>query len=460
MSLASDIVWEVRTTGADTNGGGFKASASGTDWTQQDSPQYSVTDAVTAGTTTITSATANFGTDVVGNVLYIQGGTGSITAGWYEIVSRTNSTTIVVDRSTGLSAGTGATLKIGGALATLNKLAALLTTSGNDAYVKATADYTTSTTITFSGYITTIRGYTTTRGDNGQFTVKATAGSITIIQCLNSGCSVLNAIADANSQSSIIGFENGGNSANAAVFDNCKAVSCQYGFSLSGSSKPGGAGAVNCVADSCTSVGFAVQNGIALYNCWAKSCTTGIDNLGAASGPVVDRCLITGGTTGVRVGASGNVCSFVAINSVFYGQSGDGLRITTNTIAAQDLVVNNIFYSIGGYGINAATPNGSVASTYTAGGRNAFGACTSGQRNLFPAGPSDITLSADPFTNAGTNDFSLNNTAGGGAACRAAGFPGTIAGGLTTGYLDVGLAQHQDSGGSAGMLFVPNLDGV
>src|SRR5262249_43334312 len=122
MALNAAIEWELRpTNGSDTNGGGWKRGASGTDWSQQNAAQYSVTDAVTNGTTTITSATANFGTDVVGNVLYIQGGTGSITAGWYEITSRTNTTTIVVDRSTGLTTGTGATLNIGGALKTLGQ---------------------------------------------------------------------------------------------------------------------------------------------------------------------------------------------------------------------------------------------------------------------------------------------------------------------------------------------------
>ena len=85
MAIGAACVWEVRTTGNDTNGGGY--AGGGTDWSQQDSAQYSVTDGVTAGTTTITSATANFGTDVVGNVMYVQGGTGSVTAGWYQIIS-------------------------------------------------------------------------------------------------------------------------------------------------------------------------------------------------------------------------------------------------------------------------------------------------------------------------------------------------------------------------------------
>ena len=90
MALSASTILEVRSTGSDTNSFGFVTGASGTDWSQQDAAQYSVTDGVTAGTTTITSASANFGTDVVGNLIYVQGGTAPVTAGWDQITVRTN----------------------------------------------------------------------------------------------------------------------------------------------------------------------------------------------------------------------------------------------------------------------------------------------------------------------------------------------------------------------------------
>ena len=61
----------------------------------------------------------------------------------------------------------------------------------------------------------------------------------------------------------------------------------------------------------------------------------------------------------------------------------------------------------------------------------------------------NIILSGDPYTNQGI-DYSLNNTAGAGAACRAAGFPGARTDGNNTGYGDVGAPQHQDAGGTGG----------
>ena len=55
-----------------------------------------------------------------------------------------------------------------------------------------------------------------------------------------------------------------------------------------------------------------------------------------------------------------------------------------------------------------------------------------------------VTGTASFFTNPAAGDFSLNTTSGGGAAARAAGLPGAFPEGLTTGFLDIGAAQHAD----------------
>src|ERR1041385_4429179 len=113
MSISALTVWEVRpTNGANTNGGGFVSGAAGTDYSQQNAKNtvgnnISTTDAVANGTTTITSATASFTSAIVGNIIYLQGGSGSLTAGWYQVTTFTNSTTIVVDRT--VASGTGIT---------------------------------------------------------------------------------------------------------------------------------------------------------------------------------------------------------------------------------------------------------------------------------------------------------------------------------------------------------------
>jgi hypothetical protein len=55
-----------------------------------------------------------------------------------------------------------------------------------------------------------------------------------------------------------------------------------------------------------------------------------------------------------------------------------------------------------------------------------------------------ISLTADPYTDAANDDYSLNNTAGGGADCRAVSIFGA---GQITNYRDIGALQHEDTGG-------------
>ncbi len=70
----------------------------------------------------------------------------------------------------------------------------------------------------------------------------------------------------------------------------------------------------------------------------------------------------------------------------------------------------------------------------------------------------NIALSASPFTNAGSQDFSLNNTANAGALLRAAGLPGlsstyyTFLGLATSSYTNVGATTPQALGSSAVIL--------
>lgn len=67
-----------------------------------------------------------------------------------------------------------------------------------------------------------------------------------------------------------------------------------------------------------------------------------------------------------------------------------------------------------------------------------------------------IDLTADPYTNAASNDFTLNNNAGGGALLRSAGFPGAMQSG-NTGYLDIGAFQVASSGSGGSYSPIDNI---
>jgi hypothetical protein len=117
MALSLDTQWNVRTDGSGHEWRRVRLRSCGTDYSRQAAANsvgsnISTTDAVAAGTTTITSATAAFTSAITGNIIYLQGGSGSLTAGWYQ-ATYVSATSITVDRS--VASGTGITLNIGGA---------------------------------------------------------------------------------------------------------------------------------------------------------------------------------------------------------------------------------------------------------------------------------------------------------------------------------------------------------
>lgn len=152
-TMDDDITWDIRTTGNDSNGGCYDLfTDGGTDYTQQDSPQYAPTDIDQAATTdiTITSATAGFTAAMVDNCIQIVSGTNAV-AGFYQIRTYNSTTSIDLDRAPDDgTALTGDTVgNVGGALLTINK-ATSNNTQSNDNFVES-GTYTDIITWTQSG---------------------------------------------------------------------------------------------------------------------------------------------------------------------------------------------------------------------------------------------------------------------------------------------------------------------
>jgi hypothetical protein len=140
--------------------------------------------------------------------------------------------------------------------------------------------------------------------------------------------------------------------------------------------------------------------------------------------------------------------------------TGAGVLSDETTTAPVVVITDCILYGNGTYGVNFAYAASGTDLAIVSNDYNAYGSNTSGPRNGLSAGAHDVSLSADPFTNKAAGDYSLNTTAGGGAACRAAGYPGAFQGALTTGYLDIGAAQSQAAGGSGGGLKLVGRGGL
>lgn len=172
-AIPTDSIWEVRTTGDDTNGGCYDRGGSGTDYSQQDAAQLALTDLACASNTTLTSATGGFTSTMVDNCIYIASGTNFV-AGYYEITGYTNTNTVTIDR-TAASGGdaTSGSGKVGGAIASPG-LAAAQAVGGQTVYIKAGTykkyganDYVLAPTYDNNfGNVVLYMGYKTTRDDD------------------------------------------------------------------------------------------------------------------------------------------------------------------------------------------------------------------------------------------------------------------------------------------------------
>jgi hypothetical protein len=148
------------------------------------------------------------------------------------------------------------------------------------------------------------------------------------------------------------------------------------------------------------------------------------------------------------------------IGNTIHGNGSDGVRLSNNYIAIQHAIKHNIITLNGGFGIKLASAGAgtycpSIDWNILGGGGSAN---ASGPLSNIASGVHDVTLTGDPYTSVAGNDFTLDNTASEGAACRA--LAETYPGGSLS-YRDAGALQHQDAGGgAAGMLYVPNMAGT
>ena len=451
MALSANTVWEIRQDGDDNNGGGYVSDAGTTDYSQQAAAQLTVTDGATAGATntTLTSATGGFTSAMVGNVVHVwdAGGGSNITDGWYEIAAYTDTNTVTLDRAPddGNGGVSGASVKVGGALASIGGMGAVFSTAdqavaGMKAYIKySETEYslTTDSVNTAGGPLDNdvnsmadklfyMEGYETSRGDMGAKPIinAGTETSITIIKLEGEYAGkqmAVNIKVDGNENSSVTGFAGVGGD-DDHYFVRCEAIDCttagfyQHGYVVSSK-------ASNC--------GYGFQ-GILAIKCWADGCTTGFE------GPstVLNYCLATD-CTGNGFGG-GNNFQGVFHGCTAYNNGGHGFEDRTSsfqgTLYTDCVSVNN-----GGYGFKLSSTSAMFScATYNN---------TSGRSDDSEIADIDpITMTGDPFDNQGSDKYEPDNTTNQGALLRglAYGIPGQ------DDYTDVGAVQHEDAGGGGG----------
>jgi hypothetical protein len=172
------------------------------------------------------------------------------------------------------------------------------------------------------------------------------------------------------------------------------------------------------------------------------------------SGQIVSNVIYNNTGRGVYISgaaANNNNATFLYGNTI-YGNSNSGVELlnaNSNIIA-----INNIFSQNGNeaneYNVEYLAGN-ELNSTHR---NNIFyhsncqGSGTGGPACVLGLTLHSSESSSDPlFTNAGTDDFTLQS----GSPGKATGYPGTLLGaGGTIGYMDMGALQRQEAGGASG----------
>lgn len=439
MALSANTVFEVRTGGSDTvNSGGFVTGASGTDYSMQNAPQYTLSGLTTSGANAII-LTASASVDMIGNLILVTGGT-NFTTGTYQITAVSAGVSITVDRNVASGVGAAGTANIGGALASPGKATALATVSGMQIWIKAGTYTMTTSTPGAAGPLTgasavnlKIEGYTTTRGDRGGRPI-ISAGAVTTITILTFSTStgrqeMVHVALDGNSGSGVSGVLV---SSNRHVLFDCTVSNCsaatQTGFSASAFTS-----ITKCQTINCTT-GFANTGGVTAYfsNCWAKGGGVGFTTNAATP---YDSCLASGNTGDGFINTS--TLNAIYVNCTSNNNGGDGFDVTaaiTGCRLQSCVATNNAAW---GFNTHASSLLENCASYNNTSGRTSSASSIDDQQ---------VIVTVDPWTNAASDDYRPNATASGGALLRNAA-SGVI--GQTNGR-DIGAVQSIPSGGGSG----------
>lgn len=415
-------------------------------------------DLVQATTTTCTSAAMPMGKNFVGNTFRIASGTGTWTVQTLLITSVTG-TTATVDKTLGGTGGTGGTGVLGGCLATPG-MAGSLHISQNKIWIKnGTYTITSATTNVAAGCLsltagsatagmTAAYGYASLRTDAPKTTSRPTlqASGITSfnVTSLNANTEVAYLILDGASLATSCGV-NGVNISSRsryvtakncknAGFTNAHYLYCDATGCATISAFLAGFG-YGCVAWSNTVTGFEANLSIHFVDCLS------VNNSGASSDG-----FSAGSGTGARF-----------INCTAYNNGRHGFH---NPSSTWGVFTNCVSYANTGANFAVAATNDNVVLENCAAGLGGVSSANFSASINSRCQIGNITLSADPFTAKSSGDYSLNSTAGGGAACRAAGVIGAFPGIATTTYPDIGAAQTQGGGSSGGLIVHPGMLGV
>lgn len=406
MALDIACVFEMRATGATTNGGGYKTGASGTDFSQQDAAQYELTGGTTAGADAI-YLHASAAAVMVGNVCKISGT--NFTTGWYECTSVVVGVSMTFDRNIASGVGADGVCNVGGAVSTFQDAMFETLVAGNIVYVKK-GTYTLAESLNVAkdgtdanGYIK-IEGYNATRGDaplpssTNQPYIDATETNYTFIfddmwhfKCLEYDMG--------STQTSGWAGDFG------SIWEACK-VSFYANNTTTAGIKCGTSLAAFALVLRCELVGTAANGaGVSsgsdavIYGCVFRG-AWGIVANGTQNQSYYSNNIFIGCVKGLY--ANSTCYARTVTNNTFYGaETPTGIGLDLHADALSFVIKNNIFY-----GLTTAITQASAFAYSNRAYNNCFNNNTTNKTRFTSYG--DVTT--DPtFTDAGSDDFSVGS---------------------------------------------------
>lgn len=441
MALSGLVVWEVRpATGSDTAGGGFDPSVTspGTDYSQQASAQIAFTDLVIDPTTNTkaTSVLNAFTSAHVGNIVQITSGTG-FTTGFFTILSVTTGVA-TFDRALGSTSSTGGHGNLGGALASLSaallKASSSVCVAGNTIWMTGTLTITATINITIpasdSGLRIILNGYGSSRGDGTHAAITTSTGSINMLNIDNVDGFEFNYIDLSNTAGSPLDTITGPSTDISLniVFNHCSVTGGRIGM----------IGYLDLTMRDCEIKNMSNDGLRCNYNTTLLGCrihgSTGANGVSFSSNNsipatlIMYKCMVyANAQQGIVDNGTVARRQFIILNCVSYGNGDSGIQLQSQTSGAgvaSGIIINTISYGNGQYGIQFQTllTTGNALNEIIM-LNNALGGNTSGNKSSStPPAIGEVSLTGNPFTNVSTGDFTLNNTAGAGAACKSAGW--------------------------------------
>jgi hypothetical protein len=325
-------------------------------------------------------------------------------------------------------------MNIGGALATPGQMAGLMTVARMSGYIKAGTYSITSATPNISNGCMTpttrtlVIGYNTTRA----------FGNTDTKPVIQTNVSTATQIGNTDAAFNNIDFDGNNATTSAHVNTNARFFNCVV---RNFNTTSGTAHYFSCLLTG-NSIANACQGAFLFTEAYANTATPifasayavnvlTYDNTGASTdgitvqGPssAINITAIGNGRDGIVIGNSGVIIT--AVNCVAQSNGRYGLRGDIDVILVNYASYNNTSGSTNGYVAASVNPE---------------------------------AYSADAFTDTANDNYALNNIASAGAALRAQGMAGLLATfprGLTSGYLDIGAAQHADPASSGG--YVPQV---